>query len=340
MLTCRSWGLWNWPTCRWVSRFRALRGSPKPSPWRISRTWTGEPWSSRTCRTRETPFRSWTARRRRSPTSKSRPLKPQPGSRPPRLQVYNSEWLPSRIIWSPSMVFNFEQIIKSIAQRNILEKRKKVETVKVSRWKKLLFRTCRCLQAMTKHISRTVRPLRMASSLGALSSDQTSLMSDSVIGPFSPTRDIRMKINWKKAKRKLWIVSYPTPFLKIRHSCARVAHILLKLRAKGWRSNIIWAPVCTGRNSWLMKKQLYHQETLVRSSRGISHWLCLSTNHWEVNERWIKPDVQGECYPKRKKKERIFFPQPCLVRYRHRVQQMTILDPRPHARSTLVWVSW
>ena len=33
------------------------------------------------------------------------------------------------------------------------------------------------------------------------------------------------------------------------------------------------------------------------------------------------------------------FSQPHLVRYRDRVQQMTILDLRPQARRTLLWVS-
>ena len=35
-----------------------------------------------------------------------------------------------------------------------------------------------------------------------------------------------------------------------------------------------------------------------------------------------------------------FFPQSRLVHCQVRVQQMTILDPRPHAKSTLLWVSW
>ena len=33
-----------------------------------------------------------------------------------------------------------------------------------------------------------------------------------------------------------------------------------------------------------------------------------------------------------------FFPQPRLVHYRDRVQQVTILDPWPQERSTLLWV--
>ena len=34
-----------------------------------------------------------------------------------------------------------------------------------------------------------------------------------------------------------------------------------------------------------------------------------------------------------------FFPQPRLARFQDRVQRMTILAPRPHGRSPLLWVS-
>ena len=76
----------------------------------------------------------------------------------------------------------------------------------------------------------------------------------------------------------------------------------------------------------------------------LKNWKNVSgfLNSFQINDSkkiWAFPKNKFE-WKQKHDFEKILFSQPLIVRYRDRVQQMTILDPRPQSRITLHRVSW